>query len=131
MEQKIHDKNKVKLEQSTLDKICKEYNTSEEDVLYIVNYFKDFHSLTDDEILSVFDDEHPNHCEYSDKIELVFKKDANEMFLWIHDYKYAVNDLIDFIIPEHSVGKTLPEAYVYSRDNIITLSDGQCVFKYE
>ena len=128
--QKPHDKNKVKLSKDTLNKICKVTNLSEEDVLYIVNYFDEFHDLNEYEILCVFDDEEEEHCKYHEMAEIVFKDNINEMFLWIYDYKYAVNDIYDFVIPECSTGKTLAEAYIYSKDNIITLSDETCVFIY-
>ncbi|MBQ8998172.1 MAG: hypothetical protein IJ086_05715 [Clostridium sp.] len=129
--QKSHDKNKVKLNKETLNRICEVANLSKEDALYIVNYFKHFHTLNDYEILCVFDDEQEEHCKYYEMAEIVFKDNPQEMFLWIHDYKYAANDIVDFIIPECCAGKTLAEAYVYSSKNIITLSDGTCVFIYE
>lgn len=122
--------NKIQVSENVINHLTKICNFSREDVVSIITYFEDFHTLDDDEIISVFDENHENHEKYSDMIELVFKCDANEMFCWINDGKYDALELADFTIPENCAGKTLAEAFVQVSDNILELSNGTCVFQY-
>lgn len=122
--------NKIQVSENVINHLTKICNFSREDVISMITYFEDFHTLNDDEIISVFDENHENHEKYSDMIELVFKCDANEMFCWINDGKYDALELADFTIPENCAGKTLAEAFVQVSDNILELSNGTCVFQY-
>lgn len=122
--------NKIQVSENVINHLTKIRNFSREDVISMITYFEDFHTLNDDEIISVFDENHENHEKYSDMIELVFKCDANEMFCWINDGKYDALELADFTIPEDCAGKTLAEAFVQVSDNILELSNGTCVFQY-
>ena len=122
--------NKIQVSENVINHLTKICNFSREDVISIITNFRAFHNLDDDEIISVFDENHEDYDIYSDMIELVFKDNANEMFCWINDGKYDALNLADFIIPEDCAGKTLAEAFVKASDNILELPSGVCVFQY-
>lgn len=131
MKETNNNVNKVFASERVLSYLEEKCNINNQDAIAIISKFESLHDLTDDEIMSVFDENHENHEEYADMIEFVWKNNAKEMFIWMNEYNEE--GLSDYIIPENCAGKTLAELaeiYVANQDNAIILSDGKCLFQY-
>lgn len=120
----------IKVSNEVLKYFKEELNISSKDAISIISKFECFQDLTDDEIISVFNENHEKHKEYSEMIELVWKDNCSEMFEWIHEGSDITTYIADYMLDESCVGKTFAEAFIDSSENIVRLSDGRCLFQY-